>query len=259
MNSNKSKYCIVGNNIVIETTTTEVIANASLNKVLFNPDAKRDGIRVEDIPKPIHSLSSQHVHYYDSNSLLHKATNLGSRISFKASARLIDDKWCPDFYPEGGSSLYSWIYEAKTTKAKFVLIETYYRSRPNMLIDSARLIYAEQDSENAGIVHTFAPPFPNTYENANLCLGTLKEGESVPLNFERPQESSKRLMENGWNQDLYRHAPYFVGPSDDLVFKYPIRPKLYKSTMRDHGFYRLTDQTDTDIVTGLLNPKLINL
>lgn len=259
MNSNKSKYCIVGNNIVIETTTTEVIANASLNKVLFEPDAKTRQIKGENIAKPINSLSSNEVHYYDASTLLHKATNLGTGISFKASARLINDKWTPDFHPEKPSTVYSWLYEAKTHKARFVLIETYYKSENEMLIDSARLIYAEQDHENAGIIHTFAPPFPNTYENGNLCLGTLKEKDSASLDFKKPYESSKRLMENGWNQDLYRHAPYFVGPSENLIFKYPIRPKLYSSTMRNHGFYRLTDQTDTDIVTGLLNPNLLGL
>ena len=258
MISNKERYCIVGNNIVLETLSTEIIANSSLSTLLFAPQANRRSIVSKQTPFPVTSLNSASIHYYNSGSLLHKATNLGSTISFKAGAELMSNSWTPLFHTSDKDTIYNWKIKASTPRATFVLVETYYKSTPFMLIDSARLIYAEQDSENAGIVHTFAPPFPNTYENANLCLGTLKEGDSVPLDLNNPIASSAKLMENGWNADLYRHAVgNFTGPTEDLSFNYHVKRELQKSTTRNHRFFRLTDQTDTDIVTGLLNPEIL--
>ena len=120
------------------------------------------------------------------------------------------------------------------------------------VLSQASLFYAERDSKDPTVIHTYAPPFPNVYETGAICLGDY-DVDKHPLTFNTNEafKQTDKLLEGGWNQDLYRHFPLYRGPSDDNRFVGKIFKDLHKH--KEHNFFRTTDQTEIKVITYLAN------
>ena len=255
LNPNKNiRFYIDGNKIIKEHTTRSVCLDADFQQVLF--DSHDSGWAVQTGSKPIQALENinDDIVFFDTteNSLI-KAIRINNSIQFSSDAHICDGKWKPNFY-SSDQKAFRWFLKP-SMNASFVIIERYNvvegaSSEP--FLSYATLVYAEKDSLDPNKIHTYAPPFPNVYENGQICLGnydikkhkfTLSESESFKLVSE--------ILSGGWNQDLYRHYPLYGSPNESNDFVGKILPNLDK--VSNHGFLRTTDSTQIKVVHHLAN------
>lgn len=254
-NKNKNtRYFIQGNNIVRETIVQSVCANANINEIIFNADNNK--LTTETNLRPIKGLHNpaEKVFYFDNLEVITKVT-VNRQLSFKSTGRVNgSNDWYPTFLSGEDRKMepmYNWIL--RSDHGEFIIIENYMRDLN--LVDkayrlaNAKVLYTEQDKTDTGVVHTFAPPFPNIYEDGKLCLGNFKGW----LNLDTPFAIRNEILNTGWNADLYRHRPY-EDPTENLDLLSVLR--LPAQQHNGHGFLRTTNATDNIIASCVMFPQL---
>jgi hypothetical protein len=265
---NKEKYIIQGDNIILETTTKQIVLNTRLQDVVFDP-TNRFSIDSSLKMNPITSLSQDNsIRYFDSNEILYKVSNIGQKISFNSHGTLAsNNRWTPSFSSQSTDPLWKWVIKSRfsTTpgsntgilRTSFILIEMYKKDSGQIHLMNGKLLYAEVDDKDSTIIHTFAPPFPNVYENGLICLGSLIETDDSKLDLQNPKVMTAKIMSDGWNQDLYRPQYNWV-EKGELTQEFTL-PTNLKDSKITHGFLRTTDKNDLTLVTPMLHTNILNV
>lgn len=257
---NNTRYYIQGDNIIQEYTRRSVCANAQINQILF--DEKLNEISSKSKIRTIKGLSNPYngLFYFDNSSVITKASCV-NKLSFKSTGKITpDNQWYPTFISSKeniNNPLYTW--SLSSLNGKFLIIENYSITDSENILQgyklvTAKILYIEQDSasEGMGIVHTFAPPFPNLYEDGKVCLGSF----TSTLDLNNPFKVSEDLLSSGWNSDLYR-ARRYTEPDENLTLKSVLRNPAHTSS--GHGFIRTTQATDALIASCVMYPQLVNV
>lgn len=260
LNPNKNvRFYIDGNKIVKENITRSICVDANFQKVLF--DSNDGQLSEENIVKPIKAFDNVHndIAFFDNGySSIIKAIRWTGDLSFTSNAFVrttIDsgiqkERWEPDF-TDSEQNAYSWTLKP-SEHASFIVIERFGVEGTQPKLSQASLLYAERDAKDPTIIHTFAPPFPNIYENGSICLGTYNVSKHLlSLDSNEAFKQTAKLLQGGWNQDLYRHYPLYSGPKSDNSFTGKILPNICNK--RDHGFLRTTDPTEIKVINYLSN------
>lgn len=259
--NNNIRFYISGNKIVKEHITKSVCIDADFQKILF--DSNDGGWSEDNDVKPIKAFDNINpdIAFFDTNNdTIIKVVRWIGDLSFNSNAfvRSIDGKerWEPDFSKEDQNA-YTWTLRP-SEHASFIVIEKFVvplaGSQPQL--SQASLLYAEKDADDPTIIHTFAPPFPNVYENGAICLGSYEVSKHLlSLDAKETVRQTARLLDNGWNQDLYRHYPLYSGPLMENSFFGKILPNIHKIT--DHNFLRTTDSTEIKVINYLSNKNTL--
>jgi hypothetical protein len=253
-NNKNSRYFIQGNNIIKETVVQSVCANANIHETIFNADSN-ELTKKSDI-RPIKGLHNPElkVFYFDNSEVLTRVT-VNSQLSFLSTGKVNgSNDWYPTFLAGEGRKTeptYNWIL--RSDHGEFLIIENYMRDL-NVIdkayrLMNAKVLYAEQDKKDVGVIHTFAPPFPNIYEDGKLCLGNFKGW----LNLDTPFAIRNEILNTGWNADLYRHRNY-EDPTEDLTLHSILR--IPAQQHNGHGFLRTTSTQENIIASCVMFPQL---